>query len=186
MKYIREIIIVVLIVLMSGCGARKSEVHKSEIDKVLKENTVINTKEEVKETVTTEIDTSVTIAENTIEGGKPASDVLNGQSLVVENDFIKSETYYDKPSGQLKNRTTQKKREVPIKQKQIIQRNIKRDIKQDKKSEERLHEKTKDKTTDRKGINMFTVAGGIVFFLLFLWLIIFLIRKSKKAANPAA
>lgn len=165
-----------------SCGARKSEVHKEQTEKTIKEKVTTNTAEAIKETVTTEIDTVITLQGKTIEAAKFLHDVVNGQPMVYEDEDVRSETYYEGNTGLLLNKTTLKPKKIPVKKKEVAQREIRRDIQQ--KSNVNIEESTskKDKVTARSGITIFTWVGIFVFILLIILLIIWIWRKYRKAS----
>lgn len=164
--------------LLCSCGARKSSVNKSETSKEVKENVVINTKEEIKETVTKVVDTIIKVPEAITETEKPIDEVLKGQPMVYEDENIKSETYYDNETGSLKNKTTQKAKDVHVKQKEVTQREIKRNTDEQRNTSTKEKTKTKIKDTERE--QSFAWVLWAVGIPAVIWFIIFVWRKKSK------
>lgn len=174
----KHICLLAIIILLCSCGARKSSVNKAETKKKVKENVVTNTREEIIETVTRVIDTVIKIPGTVTETEKPLDDVLNGQPLVYEDGSILSETWYDSNTRVLKNKTTQKARDVTVHQKEVTQREIKRAFDEKRNAETTEDTKTKTKETNRE--QPFAWALWLVGIVVAAWLIILLWRRNRK------
>lgn len=174
----KKFILLLISLFLLSCGARKSEVNKSETKKELEENTVTTTKEEIKETVTTETEGTISIPEKVVEAEKPLADITDGKPLVYEDENIKSETYYDANTGNIKSKTTQKPKEIPVKQKEVAERVILRDKAENKQLDYKETTISKDKETDREASYnwIWWIVGAfvVIYIILFIW------RKYKE------
>lgn len=174
----KYILLLLSIFLLLSCGARKSQVNKTETEKEVKENTVTVTKEEVTETETKVIDATISIPAKVFEGKDFIQHIIDGKPLIYENEDIKSETYYDANTGDIKNVTTQKAKDIPVKQKEVIQRTIIRDIHENKKIEAKESTSVKNKQTERK--SSYNWICWVIIGIVILWLIILFYRKYKE------
>lgn len=174
----KYIYILIGLFLLSSCGARKSSVNKSETTKEVKENVVTNTREEITETVTRVIDTVIKVPEAVTETEKPLDEVMNGQPMVYEDENIKSETYYDRETGSLRNKTTQKAKDIPVKQKEVTQREIKRNTDEHRNISTTEKTKTKAKDTERK--QSFAWVFWVIGILAAAWFIMLIGRRTGK------
>lgn len=179
----KNAILLLTAILFIGCGARKSNVSKSETEKTVKEQSEKTTSEVIKETETVTTEGEVIIPEHKTEIQKPISVILEGEPMIYEDEHIKSETSYDKETGNIKNTTTQKPKTVPVKTVSVMDREITRGIEEKKTTDTAEKSKLKDKVTEKEDVGLFTYIGIGAAVLFMLWLIIFFIRKANEKKN---
>jgi ABC-type Fe3+-hydroxamate transport system substrate-binding protein len=166
------VIISALAVALSACGSM-SKTQRTTANETSKETDSLARSIEM-ERVT--MDTTVTLPGDTVTGSKPASDILDGDSLVLESSGQSVVVKYDKATKNLKARSVVKPRAVPVKAvKETVRASAVRVQNQDTNKTA-----TSDMQQERKGASGFPwgVAFGLFAVLAGLALIIFL--RSRK------
>lgn len=168
-----------ILVSLLSCGARKTQHEKTKEE--IKESISTNTKEQVKEVVTKEYDTTATTKQHEVKSEIDSKDFNEGKPLVYEDDKVKTETRYNKETGKVENKTTVKPQKVNIPVKETTERTINRDI--NKQEERESKKETKTKHTQREWVNwnrIIITTIGVILTILFLYWLIFVRRKSKQ------
>jgi len=106
--------VVVLTGLFPSCSIFK-KVHRSETRTEVNSQAQTEEKTVTTETSTVVVDTTVTLQGSSIASQKSATGILEGDSLVSENNQVKGTVTYDKATGKLKLTTTQKPQAITIK-----------------------------------------------------------------------
>lgn len=169
--------------LFISCGSRKVETNKQSEKTDTKEVTDTNTKETIQETVTTKIDTTITVPKHVAKSEAPISIITESDPLIYEDEHIKSVTKYNRNTGVLSNEVTRKSINIPVKAESVTNRNIEREtaVKSDKETSTEKQGKVKQSERESSWSWLVWVLIALIAILVFWWLVV--VRKRKEGSN---
>lgn len=173
MQMTKTIIWLILIASLSSCGSLKRNKEKRKVETVMDSTVERHTE------VTESIDTTITTPADTVQGERNLDEILQGDSLIIEDQTLKVVLRYNAATKKIKAEGIAKPKQIAVQMNRKTVSDEKVQVRKESKEE------TKRVNTDKEGMfpNWLRVAFFIGIFCMgaiVLWRFILFILPKKK------
>jgi hypothetical protein len=142
------ITVIIMMAIFTSCTPLRKTVTKVQTEDTKREK--VDSAARTQTVTTRKVDTTLNLPGSTVSGSKPMDNLINGDSLVSENDQARVAVRFNPGTGNIEATATVKPREVPVQVDERIEQQadirVKRDIEQEQSTSQMERVKEPDST----------------------------------------